>query len=185
MFIGFDLDKCVEAAGVLFGKTESKTIGRMRLLRLLYLANRKSLQETGDPIVDDDVIAMKHGPVLCRTYDLIKGTDENAWRAHFRIIDSINIQMVSDPGTDHLSDYDVATLTAIACQYESVEDEDLSDESHGFYEYVVSWGDGTRNAVPIAEEDILLGIGFKPEEITRILREARTYAKERELLGCR
>jgi uncharacterized phage-associated protein len=190
MFVGFDVDRCMEAAGVLFSTTETKMLGRMRLLKLLYLANRKSLKETGDPIVDDDAFAMKDGPVLSHTYDLIKGTEKNkesqsAWSAHFKVVDSIQIQMLSDPGTDHLSDYDVEALEEIARLYKDAEDYDLSELTHKFDEYKKSWGDGTRKSAPIAEDDLLTGIGYSPEEIKVALGEAKSYATEHDLLGCR
>ena len=74
---------------------------------------------TGAPIVDDDVHAMKFGPVLSQTYDLIKCPErhieiQTIWSAHFRVVDRIQLEMVKEPGTDHLSDYDVEILTAIA-----------------------------------------------------------------------
>jgi len=168
MFIGFDLDRCVEAAGVLFSTTETKTMGRMRLLKLLYLANRRSLRDTGDPIVDDDSCAMKNGPVLSHTYDLIKGTAADVkalatWQKHFRVVDSIQIQMLDDPGTDHLSDYDVNTLHEIACQYKQMEDEDISELTHDFEEYERNW-DGKHNVERISEYDLLRGIGYTVEE---------------------
>ena len=189
MFVRFDVDRCIEAAGVLFSTTETRMMGRMRLLKLLYLANRKSLKETGDPIVDDDTIAMRYGPVLSHTYDLIKGTNLNekalaAWNEHFKIVDWIQIQMLSDPGTDHLSDYDVQTLIEIASQYKDVEDDDLSELTHNFDEYRSHW-DGQHNSERIPETDLLKGIGYTPEEIDGILEEAKVYATEQESLGCR
>lgn len=190
MFVGFIFEKCMEAVGVLFGTTESHTMSRMRLLKLLYMANRRSLTQTGKPIVDDDVYAMKFGPVLSQTYDLIKSPErpieiQTIWRAHFKVVDRIQLEMVKDPGTDHLSDYDVETLTAIAHQYQDMDDDDLSQLTHGFEEYIRNWGSDPRPAVPISERDILMGIGFTPEEIEENLSEAGMYARERKLLGCR
>lgn len=189
MFVRFDPDRCIEAAGVLFSTTETKMMGRMRLLKLLYLANRKSLEETGDPIVDDDAIAMKYGPVLSQTYDLVKGADRDAkalaaWNKHFKIVDSIQIQMLSDPGADHLSDYDVKTLIGIASQYKDKEDEDLSELTHSFAEYRRHW-DGKHSSERIPERDLLEGIGYTGEEINGLLEEAKVYAAEQEALGWR
>jgi uncharacterized phage-associated protein len=189
MFVAFDIDRCVESAGVLFSTTETKMMGRLRLLKLLYLANRKSLKETGDPIVDDDAIAMKYGPVLSHTYDLIKGTNLDAkvraaWNEHFKVVDWIQIQMLNDPGTDHLSDYDVATLIEIAFQYKDVEDDDLSELTHTFDEYKWHW-DGKHNMEPIPERDLLRGVGYTPEKTNEILEEAKVYATEQAALGWR
>jgi uncharacterized phage-associated protein len=189
MFVGFDLDRCMEAAGVLFSTTETKMLSRMRLLKYLYLANRKSLQETGDPIVDDDVYAMKDGPVLSQTYDLIKGSSLNesanaAWRSHFEIKDYIQIRMVRDPGSDHLSDYDVDVLKEIADRYKDMEDFELSEFTHGFDEWQRNWHKNLLRE-RISEYDLLSGVGFAPDEIKTVLDEAKVYAAERELLGCR
>ena len=73
MFVGFDVDRCLEAAGVLFSTTETKMMGRMRLLKLLYLANRKSLKETGDPIV---VHSIERG--FWHTFDDGRSLDQGA-----------------------------------------------------------------------------------------------------------
>ena len=174
---------------MLFSTTETKMMGRMRLLKLLYLANRKSLKETGDPIVDDDAFAMEGGPVLTHKYDLMKGNERNqtaqaAWSAHFKVVDSIQVQMVSDPGSDHLSDYDVEALIDIARMYQDQDDYDLSRLTHTFEEYIRCWGDGSRRSVPIPTNDLLKGIGYSPEEINVALSEARLYAMEQDLLGC-
>ena len=188
MFVGFDVDRCIEAAGVLFSTTETKMMGRMRLLKLLYLANRTSLKEIGDPIVDDDAVAMKYGPVLSHTYDLIKRNERNekvqaVWNEHFKVVDSIQLLMVTDPGTDHLSDYDVETLIGIATLYKDTEDEDLSELTHTFDEYKWHW-DGKHLSESIPERDLLKGIGYAPEAINKMLKEAKVYAREREVLGC-
>src|SRR5438552_1173164 len=48
--------------------------GRMaylKLLKLLYLADRQSMSRYGESISGDCMVAMPHGPVLSRTYDLI------------------------------------------------------------------------------------------------------------------
>ena len=188
MFVRFNVDRCIEAAGVLFSTTETKMLGRMRLLKLLYLANRVSLDEIGDPVVDDDAVAMKAGPVLSHTYDLIKGTsrDEEAqatWNAHFRIVDSIQLRMMCDPGTDHLSDHDIKSLNRIAQKYANWDDDDLSELTHTFDEYKDNW-DGSRLSAPISKIDLLKGIGYTPEQIKVSLAESRLFAMEQVSLGC-
>jgi|GEM_PF-3978104 len=43
----------------------------LALMKLLYLADREALLRFGRPITGDRVVAMKHGPVLSRVYDLV------------------------------------------------------------------------------------------------------------------
>ena len=71
MVIPFDTLKIVQAAAVLL-KEEAGQMTRLRLLKLLYIADRESLAETLRPISGDDVVAMDHGPVLSSTYKLIR-----------------------------------------------------------------------------------------------------------------
>jgi uncharacterized phage-associated protein len=188
MFVRFDIDKCMEAAGALFSTTEAGTLSRVRILKLLYLANRKSLEETGEPIVDDDVLAMDNGPVLRYTWDLMRDSDRAdpgaraAWDAHFKVVDQIQIRMVKDPGTDQLSDYDVDTLVETAREYAGLDDFELSELTHTFEEWKRA---REENRTEIAPVDLLMAIGYTPEEIQASLAEAQWYARERALLGCR
>src|SRR5437588_5912910 len=43
----------------------------LALMKLLYLIDREALIRFGKPITGDKVVAMKHGPVLSRIYDLV------------------------------------------------------------------------------------------------------------------
>ena len=45
----------------------------IKLVKLLYLAERLSLQRYGEPITGDKLVSMPHGPVLSMTYDHING----------------------------------------------------------------------------------------------------------------
>ena len=58
----------------------------MRVLKLLYLADRITLAETGRPITGGPVFVMKRGPVLTEVYDLIQGqhTEMPLWDKFFQ-----------------------------------------------------------------------------------------------------
>jgi hypothetical protein len=92
--------------------------------------------------------------------------------------------MLTDPGTDHLSDYDVKSLIKIADRYRDWEDYDLSELTHTFDEYKRNW-DGKHKSAPISKSDLLRGIGYMPDEIKVALDEADLYAVEHVSLGCR
>ena len=44
----------------------------IKLIKLMYLVDRAALNERGWPISTDVYVSMAHGPVLSRTYDLIR-----------------------------------------------------------------------------------------------------------------
>ncbi len=49
-----------------------RAVGLVRLLKLVYLAEREAMRRSGFPIVLDDIYAMEAGMVLSRTFDLMK-----------------------------------------------------------------------------------------------------------------
>ena len=72
MTFRFDFLKTLQASGVLL-QLDANRMAYIRLLKLLYIADRELLAETGRTLTGDEAVAMKNGPVLSRVYDLIKG----------------------------------------------------------------------------------------------------------------
>src|SRR4051812_11294735 len=112
MFLRFDPTRAIQAGAVLLKTTPSRRMTRLRLLKLLYIADRETLQEAGRPITGDRAVAMKNGPVLSRIYDLIKGADLAApeWERFFRNADRWEVELVGEPGVGELSKYEIEKL---------------------------------------------------------------------------
>jgi len=73
MHFQFRFEKALQAAGVLLERAGGR-MEYLRLLKLLYIADREMIAQELSPITGDRVVAMKNGPVLSQVYDLIKGT---------------------------------------------------------------------------------------------------------------
>jgi len=86
------------------------------ILKLLYLADRQSLLETGSTITGDTVVDMKNGPVLSITYDCVKGTASRAnceaWDGCIRKEGNYAV-LTANPGDDELSDYDLEVIREV------------------------------------------------------------------------
>jgi uncharacterized phage-associated protein len=75
----FDERKAADAAAFLL-QLHGGTMNHMRLIKLLYAAERESLKRFNRPIVGDRYVSMDHGPVVSGVYDLIKEHNEPpAW----------------------------------------------------------------------------------------------------------
>src|SRR6185437_10320716 len=98
--------KVVQAAAVLL-KEHAARMSRLRLLKLLYIADRESLVETLHSISGDHVVAMDHGPVLSRTYNLLKGEDCESplWDQFIVQEGPQDHRLCADPGVGKLSRY--------------------------------------------------------------------------------
>jgi uncharacterized phage-associated protein len=68
--LSFVESKATEAAAFLLSRS-GQAMNYMKLIKLLYLADREALIRWGWPISTDRYVSMKHGPVLSNVLDLI------------------------------------------------------------------------------------------------------------------
>jgi uncharacterized phage-associated protein len=130
MFL-FKFDKALHAAAHLLARENSKEMSYLRLLKILYLADRETVRHTGRPIVGGPVAAMRHGPVLSSMLDLINGKHSRSldW-AKFIHLDEYRVHLQRDPGQGSLSQFEIHTLDAIAEKFRSFDDWKLVDYTH-------------------------------------------------------
>ena len=69
----FDPDKAVETILYIANKVQGTDFHRIS--KLMYFADKIRLEESGRFICGDSYMAMKHGPVPCKTYDILKSID--------------------------------------------------------------------------------------------------------------
>ena len=177
MFGSYQAEKTRQAAAVLFKALNRSTLGRMQLLKLLYIADRESIRESGSPITGDRPVAMDFGPVLSATYNCIKGEGEaaGAWGASFRNLNSRLLRLTHDPGTRLLSSFEVQKLQDVANLYGHLTGPQLSEITHEFEEWLRN-APHPGSAHPISDRERLeaVGLGAHADEI---LSEAVEYAR--------
>ena len=75
--IKFPFDKLrATAAAAVVVKKEGGCTSYLRLIKLLYLADRKSIDQASHPIVGGNYVSMDHGPVISEVLNLVNGSDE-------------------------------------------------------------------------------------------------------------
>src|SRR5262245_25785120 len=128
MSFRFNFDKTLQAASVLL-ELDGDRMGRIRLLKLMYIADRELLAETGRPLTGDRAVAMQHGPVLSHVYDLIKGEAARAgeW-SRFIHSDGYAVELRDEPGRGELSRREVEKLIEVSNRYREVDDWTLSEQ---------------------------------------------------------
>ena len=148
MTFRFDFDKSVQAAGVLLG-LDGDRMGRIRLLKLMYIAERELLAEAGRPLTGDRAVAMKHGPVPSRVYDLIKGESAKAgeW-GRFIHSEGHAVVLRADPGRGDLSRREVEKLTEVTDRFRNMDDWTLSEATHEFEEWSRNHVKGASSPIP-------------------------------------
>lgn len=168
----FESLKALQAAGVMLREEPGHCIHFMKLLKLLYIAERTSLQETGQMITGDRVFAMQRGPVLSSVCDLMNGThsDVECWDAHIER-ERFHLTLKSNPGVHKLSRFQVELLQQIAREYRDKDEWEMVEVTHRFQEWKNNNPNpGTsRKLIPIRE--ILVAVG-REAEADDMLKEA-------------
>jgi len=154
----FKFDKTIQAAAYLLRRESSREMNYMRLLKILYIADRESIRKTGRPITGDRVAAMKQGPVLSEILDLIKGVHLHSpvW-AQFIQRDEYNVRLVGEPGQANLSRFEIETLERVAEEHRSHDEWQMVEFTHKFPEWQKNDPGDLRKWVPF--EDVLEAVG--------------------------
>lgn len=162
--------KAAQAAAYLLRRHAGR-LPYIKLIKLLYLADRQALVETGLPITGDRMVSMPHGPVLSQILDFIAhgpvGTP--IWFEY--VSEPVNHDVLlaeSAPTFDALSAYDRQVLDAIDAQYGAMDKWALRDLCHRLPE----WKDPEGSSCPIDPADILRSEHVPEDEIRRIAEDA-------------
>jgi uncharacterized phage-associated protein len=172
-----DTTKAAQAAAVLLRARPGKRDNYMRILKLLYLANRAALAEIGRPIFADRFVAMERGPLPSGVYDLIKGThyDVERWAPYFQT-DHYDLVMTEEPGLGALNPFEVETLQKVAKAHEDHDEWALVEETHKLPEWIKNDPGKSSRVIPLA--DLLEAVGVQASE-----QEVRDAMARRERLA--
>ena len=140
-----------------------------KLVKLLYLADRKIFIEIGRPITGDCMVSMEHGPVLSGVYDLIKGdrAGDGSWGAYVRPRQGFSVSWTGCEDAEELSDRERDVLDEIYGEFGSLHWWDLRNETHRLAE----WHDPDKSSAPIDPAEILASSGMTDAEIDVVAQE--------------
>jgi len=157
----------------------------LKLIKLMYLADREALLRWGRPISTDRYVSMDKGPVLSRVLDLATDGDDpsrpSIWAEQIGEPVRYEVDLKADPGNDELSEAEVALLGEIFNLHGRKSRWDLVELTHQLPE----WVDPDGGAIPISYRDILKAGGKSDLEIAAIESELAELAEADLLLASR
>jgi uncharacterized phage-associated protein len=156
MKLHFDEEKATQAAA-LFLQLRGAAMSYMKLLKLLYMADRTALLRWGRPITMDHYVSMKHGPVLSTVYDLITEEmphDQSAtWAKYISPPQNWEVHLLTDQvPCNRLSAAEDNLIREIFSAYGHFRRWDLVEHLH---EILPEWKDPGDTSREIAISDIL------------------------------
>jgi uncharacterized phage-associated protein len=151
MHLRFHFEKSLQAAGYLL-ELHGDRMEYVRLLKLLYIADREMMAEAGAPITGDRAVAMDHGPVLSQVYDLIKGKAARAgeW-AHFVRTINHRVELQKPVGRGKLNKGEVEKLQEVAERYQDDSEWEICGKTHQFPEWKKNFVPNTSRPIPWEE----------------------------------
>jgi uncharacterized phage-associated protein len=177
----FNEAKAAQAAARLL-KLRGGRMNYLKLIKLMYLADRQALLRWGRPISTDRYVSMDQGPVLSRVYDLINGAvppDDSPWRELISAPENYAVHLLTpDLPVGELSRAEERLLEEIFQQYGHKTRWQLRDLCHQLPE----WQDPDGSAIPIDYHDILAA-EKTPLEAHAIEQELQALAETEKTLA--
>lgn len=180
----FDERKATAAAAFLLELARGD-MEYLRLIKLLYFADRESLDTLGRPITGDRYVSMRHGPVLSQVYDLIKRVifglkvQGGPWVEYIEGTGRYGVRLKKAADLGALSEAELDILRDVFERSRARDRWDLRDETHELPE----WEDPGTSSEEIAVEKILQILGKGEAEIEEIRQRAAEKAHFDRILG--
>jgi uncharacterized phage-associated protein len=143
----------------------------LKLTKLLYLAERRSFERFGSPMIGDRLVSMPHGPVLSVTYNHMSGeleSIEGGWDSWIadragHDLDLRTRAALQDPASDllELSDADVEVLAEVWGRFGRMTGWELRNWTH---DNCPEWKDPEGSMIPMKLEDLFAALKYSPEQ---------------------
>lgn len=185
----FDERKAAEVAAffLLRAKARQANVTLLKLMKLMYLSERESYRQFGEPMIGDALVSMRNGPVLSGTLDLINATPEERddgqyWDKLIAERTGRDMGLRSDSGVASeddlrgLSDSDIEILSDVWCRFGAMPAYRLSDYTHDPAN-CPEWEDPSGSSIPIKTETLLECLGFSSDEIKASISHLRERAR--------
>jgi|SRR3990172_3089863 len=178
----FDEHKATEAASILL-ELSSGEMQYMKLLKLLYLADRRALQLWERPITFDRYASLDQGPVLSNAYDIIKSKAVDSgdfWSEFIVPAGRYRVQLRGDPPKMvKLSSAEIDVLREVFKEFGGWDQWKLVEYTHQLPEYKDPHG----SSIPIELDAILSALSYSARDIARIGLELEEEASVDRILG--
>ena len=175
-------DRATQAAAR-FLKKRGGTMSYMKLLKLLYLADRLALLELGRPITFDRFYSMKHGPVLSRTLELMTEDPDplapSYWAEIISPPSNYEVRLKGEAPHDQLSPAQEDIIDRVYAQYGHMHRFQIRDFTHTLPE----WSDPNGSSIPIRPKDVLLAQGVSADDADEIVSALEDESMLAALIG--
>lgn len=167
--------KVTQMAAHLLSKNEGR-MAYIKLIKLLYLAERQAMVRWGESISGDVFVSMPHGPVLSQTYDLIKGHansphpfQDSPWQQLIKDEANYEVSLRHEIQREDLDELSLAELNILDKVFEEFgyySRFEIRDYTH---DHCPEWEDPNGGSFPIKPASIFRALGKSEHQVKKLL----------------
>jgi len=184
----FNEAKATEAIAYFLGRSGGE-MEILKLMKLAYLAERKSYELYGEPMMGDAPYSFEHGPVLSTVFDLAKVNspkDSLVWNSLVapsadKYVHLKNPQSFNTDDLLNLSDADIQVLDAVWSQFGHMTASELRDYTHQHLPEYREQEPGRR--AQIDRIHLLKAVGFEEQHARKYVRDLQASARVKVAFG--
>ena len=183
----FDERRAAEAAAFLLFRAGG-TLPLIKLVKLMYLAERLSFKRYGEPLTGDRLVAMPNGPVLSLTYEHINGARpsvQGGWETWVsdragHVVALRDASKIRSPEQDlqRLSDSDLEVLSEVWNEFGHWDRWDLVSYTHS--DACPEWQDPDGSSTAIPYSLLLNKLGYSEDQASAM---SERLGEQRRLNG--
>ena len=157
--VGFESAKAAQISAY-FAAMEGRAISKLKLIKLIYLAERAFLQKFGDSMLYDEMFSFKDGPICSSTLNgLDEKLDVSVWNRYVKRLSSRGI--LSNMGLDRdqydeISDAEWEILNLVWHEFGWMTASQIRNYTH---RHCPEYTEVPSGRVPISFYDILKAVG--------------------------
>jgi len=176
----FEVRKAAQVTAF-FAKMAGGKINILRVTKLVYLADRRSMEQRESPITGDDFVSMPFGPVNTFTYSYMKGAARvrtNEWSEYIGSEKWHNLPLSRDIDIDELDELSRADLRILGETWETYKDVvDQFELAEFTHTYCPEWRDPNGSSLPINFSTVFKRLEKKePVELAEQIQAERAFA---------
>ena len=159
----FNERKAAQMAAFFLGQTHEKRMPHLKLMKLLYLAEREAMRAFGWPMTGDRLVSMPHGPVLSLTLNLMDGDTESqpgGWDEWISDKENheLSLRQPQDAlDLDELAPAELDVLKSVWGKFGGMGKWEIRDWTH---KNCAEWKDPNGSSYPIAYDALARAVGF-------------------------
>jgi uncharacterized phage-associated protein len=161
-----------------------KSLNDIKLMKLLYIADRESLRLYAMPISQDDYVSMEHGPVLSATEELLSNKHRGTvWGRHIsdqrKFVDGHDNSVTLLQDMDYsavLRPCEVEVLARTWDQFKGYSKWEIKKYCHDNFREYDERAEKLKTSIPLTLETVFVALGDDDELAHRKAAELRSLA---------